>query len=338
MIAKIIHISFFLFFIILASCNNDDVGYSPISENYLRAEFDTILNSKLKKNIGVSFIALDDFQDLDNLSVYFQGIYKGDIFIFSNECSVDYHGKYDGVTKIDFKSIIKEENLKRICSFDVYLKSEKIKKINSYEEKAKIYFIFENLIKSFKVQLLYNTDSKNFIFEDNASIQIRASNDISNNRIIITNDYLNSWEYEVSGCGSLYSGTSDDSKAFFSLEKIFNKIKVEKSDSCLMHVKVKNFDNTMQEIYIYLGIYDANVKKLENMKFYIQDDKIYAEGLTGIKVCSINTSNILFTCLKDKVVCSRDYDPEKVFWIRGITSNGRKSVIGIKDNQIFWEE
>jgi hypothetical protein len=329
-------ISFFIFIIMLLSCERDREGYNPLLENYHRIEFDVVKNYEKEKKVGVAFLNLDLFSETE---IHIHGIYQGNLFIKSTLCDLNYKGRYNGLEQIKLKNLIKNKKIdKKLCDLNIYLESDTVKNYLKYEESGIVYIFFENMIKNFNVLFSDSELSKNYTFKDNSALQLRSSSDISKSFITINNNYIKDWEYTVSGCGGLIKGVAGGSRIKIYLDQVFNKKDIKKSDSCLMSVRIKNFDNSIQEIYLFFNIFDFSTKKLSKIKYYVENNKLYAEGNLDVKICSINDSFLLYTCPGEKVICQNEYDPNTLYWVRGLTLGGRKNVIGIKNSQIVWEE
>lgn len=336
MITKLIKkiLIIFLFF----GCENNDDGLYPYKNNYHRVEFDIIKNNYKDKKIGVATLGVVDKETLDDTEIHFQGIYKGEYSIISPECNVNHVAKYRGLEKVKLKNLINNPN-SNICLLKIKFKSDFFKDYRySYEETAEIYLTFENFYKNFSIEYYNLENSKKYYFLDNSAIQLRSKINNTKNKITINNNTIKPWEYFIKGCGTHIDGVANTSKLNVSFEKIFNKIELDRNDSCLLSIEIKNFDNNSQKIFLFLSFFDAEVKKLSNLNYGIIEDKIVVNGLNFSNICSINDRFILFTCPDGKVICSEKYDPEKIYWLREITLKGRKNIIGIKNGQLIWEE
>jgi hypothetical protein len=78
------------------------------------------------------------------------------------------------------------------------------------------------------------------------------------------------WEYVLKGCGEEIRGISNFSRININFEKIFNKVSLNRNDSCLLSVEIKNFDNNTQNIFLFISIFDPEVKKLNNLNFKVK--------------------------------------------------------------------
>ena len=83
-------------------------------------------------------------------------------------------------------------------------------------------------------------------------------------------------------------------------------------------------------------MYGNEVVKLENLNWKIDRGSLIVTGERYVGICSINEFYSFKKSERKNIECKQKYYPEKIYWIRGITANGRKSVFALKNSKLIW--
>jgi hypothetical protein len=143
----------------------------------------------------------------------------------------------------------------------------------------------------------------------------------------------------VVGCNSTqtYEGSFEKGDIVVRLKDIYKKSVLKTSDTCDFEIAV--IPNEIPEGMVgrfSISIFDDKAVPLENMGWEIKSswgaNKIYASGQTYILACAINDKISLSN------TCSSSYKKDTIYWIKAITTNGRKSVFAVKNGEVFWTE
>jgi hypothetical protein len=332
--------------IILSSCGGHlvkDIHPNPAKQGYHRMEFN-IKNGDLKKEIGVGNILLKEGQELKDIYFEIVGIYKGTLHIKSSACGIDVNTNFNGKTKFLLDDLVPNPTK---CSIRLTATTEPLKKrqhnivetgvikinvIPSDSKPVSMSYIRTNTI----TKKLYTT----YIYEGQGSMQRQAGDLTRNEKFTITMPSENdSGSFRIIGCGKELPGTYKDSKVDVSLYDLYKKNKLTEEDSCDFEITTLPDSRPFSDYGRFsINIYGEEVIKLEPLKYEIKKKfaskkkKIKAEGSNYMVICSINDS------YKIKNKCSHDYEKDKVYWLRAITSNARKSVFAVKNGEIYWKE
>jgi flavodoxin len=155
--------------------------------------------------------------------------------------------------------------------------------------------------------------------------------------------------FRVVGCSdtSFYTEQFKDGTFNIKLKNIYQKNYLTRSDSCDMEVLV--IPNEIPESFIgrfSLNIFGKEIIKLENLSFEIVHNTIPANE-NGFEFETVDlevkgASYILGCAINDKIIiknsCSVPYKPDEIFWIKGFTTNGRKSIFAVKNGEVIWKE
>jgi hypothetical protein len=331
---KFIHYILLLLFL---SCDSNDSGLTPYKENYHRIEFDIIKNQQfVSKKIGVSNILIFNSKDYEKTQIIFHGIYKGILFISSSECGINKSFKYSGKFKIDLSDIVDYDLYDR-CSLKLTLETEKIRG-SSLIETGILNIIFKDKIfDSFSSSYTDPETSRVYKFFKENSFQIRAG-ELNKKYYLSINSPVNKGTLNIKGCKIEAEREINSSKLELNFGNFFDKNVIDRLDSCFIHLEIRSKNKTYEQ-FLYLSVFDKDVKRLSKSSFSIKEDILEVSSPSFVNICSINSSYILNTCPDTYITCSEDsYSNEATYWIRGITPRGRKNVYAIKNGEVIWEE
>lgn len=331
-LAKLI---FFMFSSILISCDSNE--NSPFNQNHHRLEFDIVTSTEIKKRIGVANLVVNDQDNLEEIKLVFNLIHKGEITILSPECEISIQKKFDSKFELKLENIIKN---KKNCNLLVLAESRNasIKDFAIYESAIINIVHRDPKLENMFISLTNKETSKNYHFTDEGAIQLRSSFENSDTIINVISE-INEGYYEISGCSKILTDQFENKNFNFILQKFFKTKKILKSDSCLITIKI--FDknkNLISKGFLFVSIFDSKTVLTKKLNFNVINNKIKVYGNSFEVICSINDSYLLYQCPNLGINCEDSYDPEKIYWIRGITPLGRKNVFAIKDEKIIWEE
>jgi len=352
-----------LLIFLLVSCGHlpDDPHPNPAASGYHRMEFDINDGTTIKKEIGIGNIILSEDQDINNISFKFYGIYKGTIYLKSDACGVNFAVPFDGELTFNLKDLIPYP-IK--CSIKLTADTSKIEgyqHVIAETGEIKINVIpTDHLPLSFEYTRANSTKRafyKTYAFVGQASMQ-RQEGDLTYQEVFTVKTGLTlGGSYRISGCnldlssttnesadktGDVisYSGTFDKSDFVIKFKDLYKKDYLKNEDTCDLEIMVipNEITQTMEGRFSF-NVYDKNAVVLENLDYTLSkhwyDSKydLVVSGQDYIAACSINeVYKISKTC---KV---SPYDPNTTYWIKAITTNGRKSVYSIKNGQIDWKE
>lgn len=173
--------------------------------------------------------------------------------------------------------------------------------------------------------------------EVSASVSLsdsKLSLNVSRDRSVSTSE---TEELTDRGDSVYLEGTFDKGDFTVRIKDLYKKNYLDKGDTCDLEVMV--IPNEIPETLtgrFSLSVYDSKAVPLETLSWSVKKTllgkKLYASGQTYIAACSINGSAKLGNS------CSFEYKSGKVYWVRAVTTNGRKSIFAIKDEQVFWKE
>ncbi len=355
----------FLLLGVLFSCGHlpDDPHPNPAASGYHRMEFDITNGSLFKKEIGIGNILLLENQTLDNVSFKFYGIYKGTIYLKSSACGINFSMPFEGEVLFNLKDLIPYP-IK--CSIKLTAETSKIEgKEHSIVETGEIKInviplghkslSFEYTRANSRTKAFYQVYS----YTGQGSMQRQEGDLTYQETFTVKTGLTQGGSYRVSGCNTdvgdekstsdavviSEEGTFTQSDFVVSFKKLYKKDYLSKTDSCDLEIMVipNEIPETLEGRFS-LSIYDSNAVVLENLDFSINKhwyDKKYdlkVSGMYYIAACSINGVSSISTQNKTSAVCTTKYDSNTTYWIRGVTSNGRKSVYALKDGNVVWKE
>jgi len=259
----------------------------------------------------------------------------------SDACGIDFSTRFEGITTFNLEDLIQYPTK---CSIKILAETDKIKnrehnivetgiiKLNVISENSKA-LTFEYTRTNSMVKSLYKTYS----YTGQGSMQ-RQEGDLTNSeKIIIKTALTQGGHYRVAGCGNVITDTFAVDSFDIGLKNLYAKDYLGKEDTCDLEVII--IPNEILETYLgrfSLNIYGKEVVKLEPLSWKKKKSwgkyRIYAWGGDHIVACSINNS------VKTKNKCNTRYYSNRVYWIRGLTTNARKSIFAVKNGVVVWKE
>lgn len=337
---------FILFFIILnfiVSCGAHlpvDIYPNHAEYGYHSLEFDiSKKNGFVKKELGIANIFINNEEDFYNTDIYIYGIYKGSLNFFSSACGIDLKINFEGTKKFKLSELVSEP---RKCSIKITSVTDKIGskenliietgiiKINTANKENKPLEIYYTRNDS-------NLGLKKYSFLGQGSLQ-RVEGPLSSFEDVTINSNLKTGGlYRVVGCGNELIGDFKESEFELNLSDFFKKDILSREDTCdLEIIVIPNSEEFSYMARFSINIYGKEVVKLENLNWTIEGNNLLVTGNSYVAICSINEYFSFKKNTRKNITCKQKYDSEKIYWVRGITSNGRKSIFAIKNKKLIW--
>jgi len=335
---------FFILSILATSCSiTKDMFPNPSQHNYHRMEFDIISKEGIKKEIGIGNIFIKKGTSLSDYSFRLYGLYKGNLYMKSNACGIDISRRFEGMTYFKLSDIIPE---KARCSIKIVAETDAIKnrQHNIVESGVvKITYVEERdlpvTMEYTRTNTFFNGKFKTYSYLGQGSIQ-RQEGDVTNfEKFKVITSLKEGGMYRIAGCGHEFTDSFDMDSFEVGLKDLYNQNYLKTQDTCDYEIRI--IPNEILASYsgrFSINIYGKSVVKLANPEWSIKrrarigKKRIYILGDDRIIMCNINSY------FNNASKCSQRYYSNKIFWIRTITSNARKSVFAIKNNKIFWKE
>lgn len=322
-----------------------DIHPNPAQYGYHRMEFDT----NNGKEIGIANFNLMEKQSLDGLYFTIRGVYNGTLYLKSRGCNIDMVVPYQFDKQFYLSELINEPTK---CTINITAEVAPIKlpwriqpRQHNMVESGQIKI---NITKEDRLPaklIYYSSNYKNigalFVskkeFNGQGSIQIQEGG-LSKEMMfqVETNSELG--EYRVTGCEKTIEGKYNSKIFNVRYYDLYKKEYIMRKDSCDFEVVVLPYDEA-NSYYgrLSLNIYGSEIKKLEPMTVWIRPyfwwERIKAEAPRDYMFgCSIN--RVFLT--KDH--CSNRYYKDTTYYIRGFTTNLRKSIFGFRNGKIIWTE
>lgn len=328
----------------MVSCGHlpSDIHPNPASSGYHRMEFDISYSGNPVKEIGIGNIFLTEDQDLGNISFKFYGLYKGTLYMKSNACGINVSIPFEGSRTFYLRDLIPYPMK---CSIDLVAETSQINnKEHNIVETGKIKI---NVIPSSYKPLVFEyvrTNSmkvfyKKYSWFGQGSIQRQEGDLTTQEEFTVKTGLDGGGIYRVAGCtdSQVYEGAFSKGDFRVRLIDIYNKKFLNREDTCDLEVIV--IPNDIPESLVgrfSVSIFDKNAVPLENLSFGIKKSfggyKLEVSGQKYILACSISNTYSL------KNECSTQYYKDTVYWVRAITTNGRKSIFAVKNGEVFWAE
>lgn len=329
-----------LLLLLVASCGHlPEDPYPNYSQfNYRTMEFDANPNGETEKFLGVVNFSFKEGQELGDTFFKVYTIAEGTLYIKSRACRLDLALGFKGPITLNIKDLIPEP-LK--CSIDLIAETYKIK--NREHRIIEIGAININVIpvkNDFIKFNYYNTSSagirsffKEYNFKGQGSLQ-RPSGDLTTQEFINLETESNGGYFRVSGCGFSHEGIYTSKKFKVHLKDIYKKDYLDIKDSCGFEFIVlpedlpKSFFGNFS-----LSMYGTQTVKLEPLSYEIIGSNIIFQGSDYILGIALDYDNFV---IHNRMKVS--YDENKIYWVRAITTNGRKSLYAVKKGLIVWRE
>jgi len=331
-------------FLALSSCGSHlpkDPYPNPSLHGYHRMEFDIGKGSVIKKEIGIGNIYLKENQELAGVFFKIYGLYKGTLHMKSDACGINFSTRFDGISTFKLEDFIQYPTK---CSIKIIAETDKIKnrehnivesgiiKLNVIPEKSEPLSIEYSRTNS-SVRSLYRT----YTYAGQGSIQRQEGDLTSFEKFKVKTNLTQGGHYRIAGCGNTLTDTFKQSSFDVSLKSLYARDYLAREDTCDFEIII--IPNEVLETYLArfsVNIFGAEVVKLEALEWKIKKSwgrkKIYVWGGDHIVACSINYK------VKTKKKCSYKYKSDKIYWVRAITTNARKSVYAIKNGTVIWKE
>jgi hypothetical protein len=313
--------------------NQSTLGYHSI-------EFDVSgLKGYVSKELGIANVYIQEQKDYGNIDIYIHGIYKGTLNLISNACAIDVKISFDGIKKFNLKELIPEPSK---CSIKVIAVTDQISKKEHVIVETGIIKIntIEEFNKPLEISYL-RSDSfsqiKKYSFIGQGSLQRREGPLSSLEKITVSANLKDGGLFRVLGCGNSLEGSFTNSSFDLNLKEFFKKDELRREDTCdLEIIVIPNSEEFSYQARFSFSVFGKEVVQLENLNWSISRNKLFIEGNRYVAVCSINETYTFKKNDKKNIKCSQKYSSDTVYWVRGVTTNGRKSIFAIKDNKVIW--
>jgi len=328
----------------LSSCGSHlpkDKYPNPSLHGYHRMEFDVGKAGVVTKEIGIENIYLKEDQDLAGVFFKIYGLQKGTLHMKSDACGINFTTRFDGISTFKLGDFIQYPTK---CSIKIVAETDKIKKKehNIVESGViKINVISENskplTIEYSRTNSVIKSLFKTYSYTGQGSIQRQEGDLTSSEKFKVITDLTQGGHYRVAGCGNVLTDTFKKDSFEVGFKSFYAKDYLEREDSCDLEIII--IPNEVLETYLgrfSVNVFGKDVVKLEALEWKTKKSwgskKIYAWGGDHILACSINNK------VKINKKCNEKYKSDTTYWIRGLTTNVRKSVFAIKNDTVIWKE
>lgn len=341
---KILSVTTLMLVLLMSSCGhiNSDPHPNPSLLGYHRMEFDVSFGATQRKEIGIGNIYLLENQSLEGMFFKFYGMGEGTVYFKSGSCGIDFSARFNKVMTYKLSDLIAEPTK---CSIRIVAESDAIdgKQHNVVESGL----LKINVIPSGSKALGIKYTRRNpFILKEysslgQASMQRKEGPLTYNEKFTVFTDLEEGGMYRINGCGHSVSDSFEGSKFSISLKELVGKVELRKEDSCDYEVVVIPHEVDFSYYGRFsINIYGKSVVKLEPMQYslkkkpFSRKKKLKAIGNKNYIIgCAINNKlSYSYRCYEKKA------SSDKVYWLRSLTGNGRKSIFAIKDGKVIWSE
>ena len=337
---KVLPLSLLLFLISCGAHFPLDIAPNPAIHGFHQIEFDIEQEGVTRKELGIANIILRQKSDLSKVTITIHSIYNGTLYLLSNACGVDLTISFKGKTTFNLSNLL---TFKEKCSIRVTSITDQIKGKEHNIIETGILKI--NLIpdRNSVAEINYDLNNKEYSFKGQCSLQ-RSEGDLSNQEHFTVKTKLKEGGlYRIIGCGYESEGSFDKSSFTVYLRELYKKNIISKKDTCDFEINIIPYEQPFSYLArLSISVYENKVVKLEPLDWKINKKlgRIYitATGKEYVIVCSINDSYEIKKSKNKKVECKDKYSSNKIYWLRSITANGRKSVIAVKNGQVIWKE
>jgi hypothetical protein len=323
--------------IFLVGCAHlpEDPYPNHAENNYKRVEFDVINSSGTIKEIGIANILLTNTANLEGYTIKIHGISSGQLYLKGVTCGIDISKAYSGVVSINLSDLIPHP---MECGIDVVIVTDPL---DDKEHKIVEHgFININTITQdvtpavfeYKLPTAWG-NIKTYRYIGQGSYQ-RQEGGLTGAEAFTVITKSEHGKFRIVGCGYEYQSEYSNTIFEIQLKQIYKKDSITTTDSCDFNLSIIPYDET----YSYRGkflinVYGSKVVKLQPPQFKIDGDKLSVTGSDIIAICTIDeTYKISNKCNIKKYLNGVEY------WIRTVTTNGRKNVFSIYNGQVKWEE
>ena len=325
-------------------------NYSAL--NFQHIEFVHNLSSTGRKvalrEMGIANGLLSPNQSLDGLYVKIIGIWQGTLWVKSQTCGIDFSTTFQNEKTLYLKDLISKPTR---CTIEFVAETDQIKKkqhniVEVGKLKLGVLGVDEPPAAMSFARASDSGTLKTYSFVGQGSLQ-RPEGGLTTNETIDIETLSSRGFYRIVGCNKyVKEGSYSTQKFSVPLKSMYESYDnhgnlIEKddlavADSCDFDIDVMPadaFPNSFKGVFA-INIYGSDTVKLPVVTWEIDSDfsDITIKGLSYV----VGTAIDYHYCLSS--TCNYDYDPTKETCLRAATTNGRKSVVCLKDNKISWEE
>jgi len=315
---------FFVFCLLLVSCKTlkPDPYPNPAMLGYLGMEFVHDNN----RTIGTVDINLQP-DTFEAEKIQFVGIWKGSVILKSPACNIDKTIRFNQITTIKIADLIPSPMK---CTIDMFAYTDQVGKSSTSGQ--------HNITEHGQVHL--NTAEHPVVFNlrngdsvGQGSFQ-KSEGSIANDVFQMTTPSKEG-SFRIEGCqyGS-YEGSYSDNSIVVPLKAIYKKNTLRTSDSCDFEINILPSDDFNYSFVgnLSVNIYSGAVVKLEQPSFWVNRwGHLHVKGQSYVVGVAIDGDYGI--SYKHDI---NSYDPNRIYWIRTVTKNGRKSVMAIQHLKVIW--
>lgn len=299
------------------SCSHapKDIADNYAAKGYMNTEF----RYKGQTYLGILPINLtsDSLKD----SINYVGIGQGTTEISSTECALNYTKRFTTSTELKISDFVSEV---KPCVIFLNSLTDQYKKLeHNITEIGVIYLSI--LPKGHKAATIGYSERgdlgvKEVVTSQSIAIQRPAN---TSETVFISTTSTSGTMVITNSCGEPTTYKEYNSQAtLISFDEIYKT----KKQTCLFNfILLPNDEIKPYFATMFVNIYANDVVPLEHIPYTLSGGNIRLNPASYIWAASINDK-----LSKDKYVADKEYI------IRGLTSNGRKSVYAIKNNKILW--
>jgi hypothetical protein len=317
--------------------NYADLGYRSIEFVVKNGEF-----APLTTQLGNATFTIHEEESLEHRYFDVVGVYKGVLTFYSQGCPwINYSVRYAGKARFELKDLMAKPTS---CQIRITEMVDQVDGLEHDVHEIGVVDIF--VIPTDKIQPWFSLlESSQFgtrvnYFKGNAAIQ-RPIGKYTNTDVVTVSFNsvggiltINSTCPEIPKQRIEYDGALVD----VSLKSLYNQGEVDSSKDCTFSfVSVP-----MLETDSYYGQLTVNTYKPELVKLEYPTVRLWKRVNTRMEVTA--SSYVAINCINN--LCSNDADSNKVtyakyktdevYWVRSITTNGRKSVFAYRNGSPIW--
>lgn len=290
------------------------------------------------KQLGNATIMLIEQQRLEGLFFEVVGTYKGTLTLFSQGCPwLNWVVPYEGIRRFYLIDLMPEPTS---CQIRITEMPDQINGMQHNVVEFGIVDIFVLPTGKKATELSYLVSNQFGIKQNksigNIALQHRDGPFVNSDQITMQLG-SNSGLYSIrSTCyPEAIQGDYNTNSLKFSLKTLYKDYEAKDCDFNFVFIPKDEPDSYYAKVVV--NVYDKKAVMLEYPKFEVYDKhKLRVTGANYIAVTCIDD----FCSYQDdkgtNIVHIKHYNPTATYYIRAITTNGRKAVFGMKDGKVVW--
>lgn len=313
---------------------------NQMSLGYLGIEF----NHWSGRTIGALDINLTD-SNFANENFQFVGLWQGTLIIKSPACGIEKTMRFNQITIIKISDLI----LKPMkCTIDLYAYTDQVKSGSpSQSNSGRSVGSQHNITEHGQIHL--NTEKNpinmivnNKMFIGQASFQ-RSEGSLTLNTTFQIQTPSKKGEFRIKGCQyNALEGTYENNTFTVAVKDIYGKSNLVPADSCDFEINVLPWDDFPNSFVgnLSINVYSGAVVKLEQPSISLTREEDDDGNISNVFV--VRGASYVIGIAVDKEfeieneLNLSNYDPRKVYFVRTVTRNGRKSVMAVQNMKYLW--